>query len=132
MVFHFHNTFFNSFNISSLFSGGIIILQHPLNSHQRQVSMSQLYQRFCFLQIHLLLYGLLFWKQFLETLLLFQQQYPIIVFHILLDRFLANDKKSISFDIFSCFWFYRITCHPYLLIRNIKLTQFSVSNGLPF
>ena len=40
--------------------------------------------------------------------------------------------KSISFKIFSCFLFYRISHHFYLLISSVKLTLSSISNSLSF
>lgn len=54
-------------------------------------------------------------------------------FFLLLPRnFFANDKKPHLFHVFSSFWFYKIGCHLYLLISNVKLILSSISNGLPF
>ena len=66
------------------------------------------------------------WTSFSERVSkhLILEQYPIFFSNIW--------HKTISFDIFSCFWFYKITCHFKLLISNVKLTLSFISNVLPF
>ena len=50
-------------------------------------------------------------------------------FNYLLDRFIANNKKSIILSIFSCSCFYRKIFHFYLLINSVNLNFSSVSNS---
>ena len=133
MVFHFIILVLIHL-ISCLFSGGITISSTFLEFSSDTGFGSQFFQQFCILSIHLLLqlfYGFLFWKQFSQLLVQFLQQYSLIFSHICWINFWAW-QKSISFDIFSCSWFYKVTCHFFILISNVNLTLSSISNGLPF
>ena len=131
-MFHFYNTFLNLFNISSLSSSGIIICStflafssvFTILTSFNLVTASVL----SYFRITHLLYGLLFWRQFLKHLVL----YPLIVFQsINLIANDKNDKNSYPLTYFLVLGFYRISSHFYLLISNLKLTLSSVYNGLP-
>ena len=101
--------------------------QHFLGFHQLHVLVLQFCQQFYFLWIHLLVQLLigLFWKQFLEHLVL----YVFFVFFLI---FSHEWSKFLSFNIFFCSWFYRISLHFYFLISNVKLTLSSICNAPPF
>ena len=78
-MFHFYNTCLNSFNISSLFSCGIIIYSLGLT----------ILSAICFLAMYLAA----LWTTFSEAV--FRAYSPVFSnsFPYLLDRFLANDKN---------------------------------------
>ena len=99
--FYFYNTFLNLFNVSSHFSGGIII-----SWTGSCFSISSLFELVRYLRSSTALYMHSFpinshvlWTTFLET------SSPVSSNRF--SYFLANDKNP-SFNIFSCSWFYRI------------------------
>ena len=114
----------NLFNISCLFSSGIVIISIFLGFSWGFTILSSFdvvnASPVLFRKTHLL-YELLFWKH----LVLYNL---ITVFYV----FLQMIKIQIYPNIFSCSWFDRILSRSYLLISNVKLTSFSISNGLTF
>ena len=88
-MFHFHNTCFNSFNISSLFSGGIIIYSTGscftiLSSYKLVTGSAILFPN----------NSPVFWTTFLEAV--FKESNPVsnnCIFYIAFLYFLANDKN---------------------------------------
>ena len=94
-MFRFYNTCLNSFNISSIFSGGIIISAKFLGflsvtcfffSQFCCRTTELLRWRFYFLKTRFF-YGLLIYKPFLQNIGL----YPITDYLYLLDKFVANN-----------------------------------------
>ena len=87
-----------------------------------------------------LLYGLLFWRQFLTTFLeaVFKESSPVSSNCFL--YFLENDKNLYPLTYFlvlgsteyCCIAELEGVCHFYLSIGNVKLTLSSISNHLPF
>ena len=122
-MFHFYNTFLSLFNISYiffwwnncffnrfLFDNFIIVWLCYCICIFFPISSPSLWTTF-------------FCKQSLQHLAL----YPVTVFYIF-----SRMTKIHTFNIFFCFWFYRILLYSYLLISNVKLNLSYISNGLLF
>ena len=71
-----------------------------------------------------------FWKEFLFHLILLFLTLFNNLFRQILDKMSLEWQKSMSFDIYSCFWWYRIACHFHLLISNFKLKLSFYANCL--
>ena len=69
-----------------------------------------------------------YWSDILQHLVLFLWQYPILFSHFCWIDFLKMTKIHILRRIF----LFLVTCYLYLLISSVKLTLFSISNGLTF
>ena len=113
-MFHFYNTCL----IFLLFSDGIII-----SSTGSCFSILTLFDLATASEILFPKYSPALWTIFWKHLIF----YRVIVFYIF-----SQMIKSISSNIYSCFWFYRISHLFYLLISNVKLTLSSISNGQTF
>ena len=124
-MFDFYNNCLNSFNIFlSLFwwnySG---CLQNFLNSHQ--------VSDFCCRRSYLLRQLLFLYKFTCFMDYFFERRFLRIYLSSVFARKISHKwPKSISFNIYSCFLFFGISHHFYLLISKIKLTLSSISNGL--
>ena len=119
-MFHFYNTSLNSFDISSLFSGGLIISSTGFvctipSSYDLATASVILFHRNSSIA-----------SAALE--LLFRKLYQKTVLYICQTDFLQRTKIRTS-NLFPRSWLYRTLRHFYLLIRNVKLT-YTISNGI--
>ena len=124
MIFHFYNSTLNSFIIFSFFSAGITIFSRFLEfSSITDFGFTIL--SLIFFPISSPVASATLWASFSKAVCIASSHVLIAVFNTcfsyFLDRFLTNDKNP-----------YRITYHFYLLISNVRLTLFSISNDLPF
>ena len=108
----FYNNFLNSFSISCLFFGEITISSTFLEIKSSTDFGSTVFS--CFMDSF-------FGSSFHSIQPCFCSP----------DRFRVNNKYPNPLTFFFS-WFYRKTCHVYLLISNVEVTLSSNSNGLPF